>query len=86
MRTETDAKLAVEIAVSTGEPVRLVNAEGMSMGVISTPKDPLPPGPCCEDHAEAVIKKIVHGLRNSSGKFQAMRNAVAEWIEEGGWK
>ena len=36
----------------------------------------------CEGTALYIAKK----LRQKSGKFQMMREAVAEWIEEGKWK
>ncbi len=33
-----------------------------------------------------IVLRIAKKLKSTTGKFQMARNAVAEWIEEEGWK
>ena len=35
---------------------------------------------------DEIAKQIAKKLREKKGKFQLMRETVAEWIEEGKWK
>ena len=35
---------------------------------------------------EQTAIRIANKLRSNKGKFQMAREAVADWIEEGGWK
>lgn len=35
---------------------------------------------------EELAMEMAKKIRASTGKFQMMREAVAQWIEEGGWK
>lgn len=39
-----------------------------------------------EDLRQAFAREIAQKIRNSTGQFQMMREAVAQWLEEEGWK
>jgi len=68
----TPVRRAVQRAVETGERVPIL-ADGRVVGYVSAPNQPLPPGPCCEEHAA--------DLRGRVAALEAALRACCEAVE-----